>query len=61
MKALGGRGMYPSLFRLPGGHPLRVGAGAGVSAGGKRVAVGDDEAVFDICIGCYTRGENCHR
>jgi hypothetical protein len=37
MKALGGLGMYPWERRLPGGHRLRVGGGAGVDDGGKRV------------------------
>ena len=47
MKALGGRGMYPWLLRFPDRHLLRVGAGAGVSVGGKRMMVDDDEAVLD--------------
>ena len=32
-------GMYPCLHRLPGGHRLHVGTGAGVPAGGKRVVM----------------------
>ena len=43
MKALGGRGMYPWERRLPGGHRLRAGGGAGVDNGGKSV---DNEVGF---------------
>lgn len=44
MKALGGLGIYPCERRLPGGHRLRAGGGAGVDDGGKMVAgaVGGD-------------------
>ena len=41
VKALCMRGMYPGLLRFPDGHFLCVGAGAGVSMGGKRVTVDD--------------------
>lgn len=37
MKAFGGLGIYPCERRLPGGHRLRVGGGAGVEDGGKSV------------------------
>ena len=45
VKAFGGRGMYPGLLCVPDGHCLCVGVGTGVSEGGIRVTVDDEEAV----------------
>ena len=48
IKALGERGMYPWFLRFPDRHRLCVGAGAGVSAGEKRMTVHNDRDVgFD--------------
>lgn len=48
MKALGGRGMYPSDRRLPGGARRLAGGGAGESEGGKMCDVGEDDSAVDV-------------
>lgn len=48
MKALGGRGMYPSDRRLPGGTRRLDGGGGGDSEGGKRCGVGEDGSAVDM-------------
>ena len=48
IKVLGKQGMYPWFLCFPDRHRLRVGAGAGASAGEKRMTVHDDRDVgFD--------------